>query len=179
MFRTFGLQTILGTEAQPLFGDKITAAMAVPPDGVDPILAVANTAIYQEGDRVVLDPGQTDQDVVLVGNIIDGTHMQVNAQGAPLHAHVVNTVIALSISCAELFVRLKDGTAANAVLGSDSTVTVTPGGSVVEILYKTAAGTPTVPFRATDSATFNMVRTDDLWIIGTANDTFIAAAEVI
>ncbi len=179
MFRTFGLQTLTGA-SQPLFGDKITAALPIPPAGIDPIVTVANTAIYQAGDRFTIAPDTASADTLLVTTILTSTTMQCTSQGgAPLHAHSVNAIIALSIPCAELIVQLKDGTTGNAVLGSDNTVTATPGGNVVAIIYKTTAGTPTTPFRATNSATFNMVRTDDLWIIGTANDTFIAAAEVI
>ena len=179
MFRTFGLQTFTGT-AQPLFGDKLTAALPIPPAGIDGIATVANTGIYQVGDRINIDPGLTNQDTLLVSAILSPTTMRVSSQGnAPQHAHAVNAIISLSISAAELFVQLKDGTAGNAYVGSDNTVTAVPGGNVVQIIYKTAAGTPTAIFRATNSATFDMCRTDDLWIIGTANDTFIAAAEVI
>ena len=166
--------------AQPLFGDKLTAAMPIPPAGVDATATVANTAIYQAGDRITIDPYTANQDTLLVTTILTSTTMQVTSQGgAAQHAHAVNAIIALSISAAELFVQLKDGTTGNAYLGTDNTVTAVPGGNVVQILYKTTAGTPTNVFKATNSATFDMVRTDDLWIIGTANDTFIAAAEVI
>lgn len=178
MWRTFGVQTLNGN-AQPLFHDKLTAAMAVPPSGVDAILTVADTTKYQEGDRINLDPGQADQDTVLVTTILTPTTMQVSSQGAALHAHANNTVISLSISAAEVVVQLLDGTAGNAVLGADNTVTATPGGSAIQVLYKTTAGTPTVPFRFTNNASFDNIRTDDAWIIGTNNDTYIAAAEVI
>lgn len=178
MMRTFGVQTLTGT-AQPLFGDKLTAAMAIPPQGIDAIATVANTAIYQQGDRFIVDPMQTNRDTFLVTNIINSTTMQVSSQGAPQHAHAANALIALADSCAEVIAQLLDGTAANAVLGADNTVTATPGGNAVYVLYKTAAGTPTVPFRMTNSVAFNEVRTDDLWIIGTAADKFIASAVVV
>jgi hypothetical protein len=179
MFRTFGLQALTGA-AQPLFGDKITAALAIPPAGIDAIVTVANTAIYQAGDRINIDPGQSYVDTLLVTTILSGTTMQCTSQGgAPQHAHAVNAIISLSIPAAEIVVQLKDGTAANAVLGADNTVTAVPGGSVIQVLYKTAAATPTVPFRFTNSVAFNTIRTDDAWIIGTAADTFIATAEIV
>jgi hypothetical protein len=179
MFRTFGLQTLTGS-AQPLFGDKLTAALPIPPAGIDAIATVANTAIYQAGDRINIDPGLASQDTLLVTTILSGTTMQVTSQGgAPQHAHTNGALISLSISAGEVIVQLKDGTAANAVIGADNTVTAVPGGNVIQILYKTAASTPTVPFRFTNSMSFNTVRTDDAWIIGTAADTFIATAEIV
>ena len=180
MFRTFGLQTITGTNAQPLFGDKLTAAMPIPQAGVDAIATVANTAIYQVGDRINVDPGLAAQDTLLVTRILTATTMQVASQGgAPQHAHLVNAIISLSIPAAEIIVQLMDATTGNAFLGSDSSVTVTPGGNVIAKLLKTASGTATNPFRFTNSVSYNMIRTDDAWIIGTANDTFIATAEIV
>jgi hypothetical protein len=180
MFRTFGLQTITGTNAQPLFGDKITVALPIPPAGIDSIVTVANTAIYQTGDRINIEMGTANQDTLLVTTILTGTTMQCTSQGgAAQHAHAINSLISLSIPCAEIIVQLMDATTANAVLGSDSTVTTAPGGNLIQILYKTASGTPTVPFRFTNSVAFNTIRTDDAWIIGTANDKFIAVAEIV
>ena len=180
MFRTFGVQSITGTNAQPLFGDKLTAAMPIPPAGVDAIATVANTAIYQVGDRINIDMGQAAQDTLLVINILSSTTMQVTSQGgAAQHAHNSGALISLSISAAEIIVQLLDGTTGNAVLGSDSTVTTTPGGNAIQVLYKTASGTPTVSFRFTNSVSFNAIRTDDAWIIGTASDKFIATAEIV
>lgn len=181
MIRTFGLQT-LGAAAQPLFGDKLTAAMPIPSAGIDPIATVANTAIYQVGDRITIDPQQANVDTLLVTNIINGTTMQLSSQGEPIHAHSTNAIIALAIVCAEMIVQLSDGTSGNAFLGADNTVgfSTVPTGSVFQILYKTAAATPTVPFRFTNSVAFNSIRTDDAWIFGThAGDTFIASAEIV
>ena len=178
MIRSFGLQT-LGAAAQPLFGDKLTAAMPIPAAGIDPIATVANTAIYQVGDRITIDPQQANVDTLLVAVILSSTTMQLSSQGAPIHTHSTNAIIALAIPCAEMIVQLSDGTSGNAFLGSDNTVTSVPGGSVFQILYKTAAATPTVSFRFTNSVAFNSIRTDDCWIIGTTGNTFIASAEIV
>lgn len=173
MWRTFGAQTLNGN-AQPLLGDKLTAALAVPLHGIDPILTVANTAIYQDGDRITIDPLQTNQDSVLVTSILSPTTMQCTSQGATIHAHAVNAILQLDLVCAEVMVQAKSTNANSLFLGTDNTVTSAGGGNVVQEL--TPGGTP---FRMTNSAQYNTVRTNDLWMAGTAAQIAIVAAQVI
>ena len=169
MWRTFRKQVLTGA-AQPIFGDKLTAAMAIPIDGVDPIIHVADTTIYQDGDRIVIDAGQATADTVRIVTRPTATTMQVTSEGAPYHAHAVNAIIALSISCTEI---LFSGNGSALYLGTDNTITNTGGGNVVyEIL-------PGASFRETYSANWNTVRTSDLWMAGSLSDTTIVAAQVI
>jgi len=170
MWRTFRKQTLTGA-AQPIFGDKLTAAMPIPPDGVDPIVNVADTTIYQQGDRITIDAGQTNLDTVLITTIKSGTQMQVTSQGAPYHAHAVNAIIALAIPCTEI---LFSGNASTLYLGTDNTITATGGGNVIYAIL------PGAGFRETYSANWNTVRTDDLWMAGAGvSDGAIVAAQVI
>lgn len=178
MIVTFGLLTMSGA-AQPLFADKITAALPVPPQGIDPTVTVANTAIYQTGFRFLVDAGQATQDVLRVGTILTSTTMKCSYESAQPNAHAVNAVIALAIAASEIIVQLVDGGAGNAVLGSDKTVTTAMGGSAFYKLLKTAAGTQTVPYRMTDSAQYNVVRTDDVWIAGSSSDSYLPSAVVL
>jgi hypothetical protein len=162
MWRTFGVQTLSGV-AQPLLGDKLTAAMAIPPASVDPIITVANTALYQDGDRITIDPGNTDSDEVMVVNIISPTTMQVTSQGAPYHAHAVNTVIALDLVCGLVLIN-PVAVAASLWIGADKTVTNVGGGSAFLPLiggssYNLGQGQ------------WNVLRSTDQWMAGTGGDT--------
>lgn len=172
MWRTFGLQTLSGT-AQPLLGDKLTAALPIAPNGVDPILTVASTTNYQQGDRIVIDPGLNTQDEVLVITIKSSTQMQCSLQGATMHAHAVNAVLQLDIPAAEIIVQTSSGAANSVFLGTDSTVTNVGGGKA---FYEVIPGQP---FRMTNSGQYNSVRTNDAWMAGTATQTVIVAAQVI
>ena len=179
MFRTFGLQALTGN-SQPLFADKLTVAMPIPPPSIDSIAHVANTAIYQPGDRITIDPLTASQDTLLVTTILTGTTMQVTSQGgAPQHAHAINAVIQLSISAGELIVEPVDGGAGNVYLGTDNTVTAGGGGNTFYKLLKVASGTQPNVFRATTSLSFNLVRTEDIWIAGSASDSYYATAEIV
>ena len=173
MWRTFGAQILTGA-AQPLFGDKLTAALAIPPHEVDPVLTVASTAIYQTGDRIVIDPLQTNQDEVLVIRIINGTTMQCSSQGASMHAHAVNAILQLDLVCADVMVQAKSTNANSVFLGVDNTVTNAGAGNVV--LEVTPGG---APFRMTNNGQWNSVRTNDLWMAGTATQVAIVSAQVI
>ena len=169
MWRTFRKQAVTGA-AQPIFGDKLTAAMAIPPDGVDPIITVADTTIYEVGDRITIDAGQVTADTLRITAKTSGTKMTGNSEGAPYHAHAVNAIIALAIPATEI---LFSGNGSALYLGTDNTITNTGGGNVIyEIL-------PGASFRMTYSANWNTVRTDDLWMAGSLSDTAIVAAQVI
>jgi hypothetical protein len=170
MWRTFRKQALTGA-AQPIFGDKLTAAMAIPPDGVDPVVTVADTSIYWEGDRFTIDADQANADTVLITHIKSGTQMQVTSQGAPYHAHAINAIIALAIPATEILIT---GNASTLYLGTDNTITAVGGGNVI------AAILPGAGFRDTYSANWNTVRTDDLWMAGAGvSDSAIVAAQVI
>ena len=171
MWRTFGVLTLSGS-AQPLMPDKLTAAMPIPPDGVDPIMTVANTAIYQVGDRITLDPGQTDADTVLVGTILTSTRMSVSSQGATLHAHANNTVIALDLCSGIILISPLSGNTGTLWIGADSTVTNVGGGSAFLPLvggssYNLGQGQ------------WNVVRTTDQWLAGTLNDKVAIGVYVV
>jgi hypothetical protein len=162
MWRTFGVQTLNGS-AQPLLGDKLTAAMAIPPANVDPILTVADTTKYQDGDRITIDPGNTDSDEVMVVAILSPTTMQVTSQGAPYHAHAVNTVIALDLVCGIVLIN-PIAVAATLWIGADKTVTNAGGGSAF------------IPLTAGSSynlgqGQWNVLRSTDQWMAGGNGDT--------
>lgn len=171
MYRSWGFQTLTGN-AQYLFQDKITAAMAVPPDGQDATLVVGDTTKYQDGDRITLDPGQADADTVLVSRIISATKLQVSSQGAPLHAHANNTVICLDLVCGQLLIQLLTGSAGSLYIGADSTVTNTGGGSAFVALA--AGGSYNL-----GQAQWNPLRTTDVVIAGTLNDKVGIGAFVV
>lgn len=173
MQRTFGLQTLTGS-AQPLFGDAMTAAMVLPLHHNVGTITVADSSKYQAGDRILLDPGAADQDIVLVQAKPTGTTLSVVSEGdAPLHPHANGTVMALSIPVADVVVQANFGTTNPQYLGQDNTVTSAGAGKVVYVV------TVNTPYRATYAAGWNTVRTSDFWIAGTAADKFVASANQI
>lgn len=172
MMVTFGYQTLTGS-AQPLFSDEITAALPVPLSTIDPILTVADTTIYEVGFRLVLEPGTANQDLLRVSRILSSTTMQCSYEGATPNAHAVNSVIALAVSAAELVVQPKSGNANSVFLGKDNTVTSAGAG------HTFAEVVPGYPYRMTNSGQYNTVLTTDVWVAGTASQTFLASALVI
>ena len=171
MYRSWGFQTLTGN-AQYLFQDKLTAAMAVPIHGVDPIIHVADTTKYQQSDRIILDPGQADADCVLVTTILSSTTMQVTSQGAPLHAHANNTVICLDIPCGQIVLQAGSGNSGSVYFGSDTTVTNAGGGSAFFSLLPIGS-------YSVGLAQWNAQRTLDLVMAGTLNDTIGIGAYVV
>lgn len=166
--------TAVGTAA-PLFGDVLTAAFVVPQNsGVDPIMTVADTTKYQQGDRITLEPGTANVETVLVVNILSSTTMQVSSQGSPVHNHANGSVICLAIAAAEIIVQAPQANTASVWLGTDNTVTAAGAGNAI---YEVVKSLP--PFRAAYDAGWNKVRTDDLWIAGTSGDHYLSSAEVI
>lgn len=171
MLRSFGIQTLTGN-AQPLFADKLTAAMVVPLVSIDPIIKVANTALYQVGDRITIEPSTAIADMVLVEKILSNTQMQVSSQGAPLHAHASNALTELDMPCAEILINPVTGNSGTTWVGTDNTVTSTGGGSAF------------VPLPGGTSLNlgfpqWNAIRTSEAWIAGTAGDTVGVAAVIV
>jgi hypothetical protein len=171
MWRTFGIQTLSGN-AQPIFGDALTANLVIKPDGSG-VMTVARTLIYQEGDRITLNPGGANQNTVLVEAIISSTQMVVAGQGATIFPHLSGTVLSLDIACSDIIIQAGPENNDAVYLGADSTVTNTGGGSVVFIVI------PGYPFYTTNNVQFNSVRTNDLWMAGTASQFVTVAAQVV
>ena len=99
----------------------------------------------------------------MVVNIISSTKMQVTSQGAPYHAHAVNTVIALDLVCGLVLIN-PVAVAASLWIGADKTVTNVGGGSAFLPLiggssYNLGQGQ------------WNVLRSTDQWMAGTGGDT--------
>lgn len=179
--RTFGLQTIGAGTSQPLFGDVMTAAMVLPTDTFDGRITVANTKIYEAGDRLILDPEATDQDVVLVDSIASATVLNVRSEGnLELKPHASGTVISLAIAATLVRVQTNIGNAAVMWLGADKTVTAAGAGLAFWQLGHVAAAAGAVADSYTYEAASinNGVNTNHIWVAGTAADKFLAVAEV-
>lgn len=182
--RSFGVQTLLGT-AQPVLSDVTTAAVAVPPDGVDAYIPVANNLYYQVGDRIVLEPGTTNQDSYKVtakrtaAGATSTTFLQCSLEGATGHAHASGVQIAIAIPAIDVVVTPVDGGAGPVIIGADNTVTVTPGGSCCTRLDKTAAGTQANSWHMAGGVDHNIVDSADAWMIGTLNDLVFVYALVL
>ena len=171
MIRSFGLQTLTGS-AQPLFADKLTAAMVVPPVNIDPIMTVADTTKYQGGDRITIEPFTSLVDTVLVETILSATTMQVSSQGAPLHAHAANALIELDMPCAEILINPVTGNSGTTWIGTDNTVTSSGGGSAFVALPGGTSLNLGFP-------QWNAIRTSEAWMAGTLNDKVGVAAVIV
>lgn len=173
MWRTFGLQTLSGS-AQPILGDKLTAAALITQGGAVAQLTVGSTANnkYQRGDRLVLDPLQSNQDIVLVTGILSSTVLLVTSQDAKLQAHATNAIIQLAISFADLIVQCPSGNANHLYLGADNTVTNSGVGNVIADIQ------PAGSF--TDLGNHdNSYMTSDTWMAGTSTQNVIVAVRVV
>ena len=172
MIRSWGLVTLTGS-AQPCFSDVTTAAVGLAAgDGSIPV-TVASTTRYRAGDRIILNPGQSDADTVIVQYINSATVLTCYSEdGVTTNTHISGTIIALSIACSEILLTSQVGNAGTAWIGSDSTVTNAGAGSA--FTYMSAGG-----FYNLGSPTWNMLRSTEAWMAGTASDKVGVAAIVI
>lgn len=173
MVRSWGVVALTGA-AQPWFGDLTTAAVGLgSAQGIIPV-TVASTTRYRVGDRIILDPGQTDQDCLLVDTIFSSTVLNCRSEGeAKTHTHVTSTVLQLAIPCMDVIIQ--SNAAAAVWLGSDSTVTAAGGSAFFRV-----DPTPSTPFRLAGSiGGSNNVRSSDGWMIGTSTQTVAVSAVVL
>lgn len=172
MIRTFRSQALTGA-AQPWFGDKITAAFVPPGAGGRCIVQVADSTIYQGGDRIILGAGQAGANILLVTQIPDATHLYCKSEGdAPVSAWAINTLIALDIACYAISFIQFPGAAATTYLGTDNSVTAAGGGNV---FYALSGGGS---FMYSKQEGQNPLRTAEGWMAGAATDSMIVAAYV-
>lgn len=173
MVRSWGLVTLTGA-AQPWFGDVTTAAMGLPSAAGIIQVTVAATKRYRVGDRIYVNPGQSDQDMLLVDTIPSATVLSCRSEGeAKTHTHVTSTILQLSIPCMDVI--LQSNAAAAVWLGSDSTVTAAGGSAFYRL-----DPTPSTPFRLAGSiGGANDVRSSDGWMIGTSSQTVAVSAIVL
>lgn len=173
MLRSFGLQTLTGS-AQPLFADKITTGFIPPLDQSKAFnLVVANSAIYQDGDRIILGAGSAGANVILViGQPTGTTLLCMSEGGAKVAAWPINTLIELDIACAEIIINAIVGNAGTTWLGSDNSVTNLGGGTAFAGINGGASFNLGLP-------QWNTIRTSEGWIAGTLNDKCGAVALVI
>ena len=178
MIRSWG-PTMLTGQAQPWFGDTLTAAIAVPASPTSLIaVTVASTTRYKAGDRIYLDPGQANQDIVLVQQVLSATVLNCIAEGQTINSHANGALIQLAIAVIDVQMQAVDGNAGAVWLGSDKTVTV-KNGSAFRQLQKVSGGQVPQDWRSTQGGTSDICRTNDGWMIGTASDYVCQMAEVL
>lgn len=176
MIRSWGVVT-LGSVAVPWFGDATTAAVALPPVTGEISVTVASTTRYKAGDRIVLDPELTNQDILLVDSVSSSTVLKCRIEGgATPHTHLNGALIMLSIACMDVIIQ-NLSTADDVYLGTDNTV-VANGGSMFYDLGFAATGAKPV-FRIGSSTDFNTNRSSDGWMIGTSGQTVAVSAVVL
>jgi hypothetical protein len=177
MIRSWGLVTSTAT-AMPWFGDVTTAAVGLPgSNGLIPV-TVGSTTRYRVGDRIVLDPEQTNQDTLLVIGIASSTVLNCMSEGnCPTHTHANGAIIQLSIAAMDII--FDNVGAGEIVLGTDNTVTTGPtGGSAFKVLQPVTSPAQPNTFRLAGSiGGANTCRTSDGWMIGSS--TVLVSAVVL
>lgn len=166
--RTMGPQTMTGS-AQPLMGDVTTAAVVAAHQGTFALITVANTALYQAGDRICIEPGTVNADLYRVSILKSATVLQCIPEGVPL-AHVTNSIIQLCINAIDVIVQPIDGGAQPIFIGTDFNITNVPAGNIIYRLDKTAAGTQANPWHMAGGTDHNIVNTQEATMVGTAAD---------
>lgn len=158
----------------PWFGDVTTAAIPAPANFQYLLVHVANTAIYQVGDRIILNPQGPTKSVLKVNKLASATVLQCQSESdAPVPAWPTATTIALAIPCWCLDFQCLG--AAVVTLGTDNTVTATPGGSAFRVMQNAVADIANV-YSIKKSTGQNSINTDEGWMIGTG--TMLIAAHV-
>jgi hypothetical protein len=185
VIRSWGFQTITGA-AQPLFGDKTTAAFKnngqvygrITNTSGEYTVSVAKASLYQLGDRIILGAGSPGANVLLVGGINTVTNiLTCTSEGdAPVANWPSGTAIALSVHCYGILVSGLSGNLDSVWVGSDQTVTNAGGGSAFFEVAKVAAGAPQTPFTFWKYDGADPLNTNEVWVAGTAADKFAAAA---
>jgi len=172
LIRSFGLQAVSGA-AQPCLGDVTTAAFVVPAKGQLATVTVANSAIYQVGDRIILGAGQVGPNILKVVKIpAGGVTLLCESEGdAALKAWVSGTILALSIACFRIGFRTP-GNAGLVWLGTDSSVTNAGAGTAFEALGN--ADRYDYVFHNGQ----NPLNTAEIWMAGTPPDTVLVSAHI-
>lgn len=175
MIRSWGLQTLTGN-AQPLFGDVLTAAFknVRQPNGFY-FVSVAKAANYQIGDRIILGfGGGVPTNCLMVGGVNTGTNILscISEGDAPVSTWANNTQIVLDIACSTLQIQSPLSNAGNIWLGTDNTVTNAGGGSAFAEIVVSGAYNFGIP-------QWNTLRTSEAWMAGTLNDKAGVAAIII
>lgn len=180
MLRSWRLRALVGTTAVPVFGDVLTAAVAIPPESGLALITVADTTLYRVGDRIVVDPLQTNRDSYRIATIVTGTTMRGYLEGATGHTHASAALVQLAIACQDVVATGVPANAAATFIGSDNTVTNAGLGNVVGVLEKVDAGVqpPSFHLNGIGVTGQNPFNTAEMWMAGGAADGIIAYALV-
>lgn len=165
MIRSWGVQTLNGN-AQPIFGDALTAAFTPVAGRERQYLSVASTSKYQVGDRIRVGYGSAGANIVIVDAITSPTVLQVRSEGnAPLSAWANGTILALDLVCADIYLQYFSSEVHVVWVGTDLTVTNTGGGTAFRQIL------PGSDWHLNPNPQWNMHRTTDATMAGTNADT--------
>jgi hypothetical protein len=178
MIRSWGKVTLTGF-AQPWFGDVLTAAVGLPNGAGIIAVNVASTTRYKVGDRIYLDPGQTNQDLLLIDSIPSSTVLNCRSEGQTTNTHANGALVQLHLSVIDVQIQAVDGNAGAVWLGSDNTVTASGGGSAFRQLQKVTGGQTPNEWRSGYGIDHNESMTSDGWMCGTSTDYALFMAEVL
>jgi hypothetical protein len=155
-------------------GDVTTAAIAKPVNTQYVLVKVADTTLYQGGDRIILGAGSTSPlpNVLKVNKIVSGTVLQCQSESeADISAWPSGTIIALAIACFKIDFQTQQNSGIG-YLGTDNTVTNAGLGSVIRGLG--TMGDWEYVFHNGQ----NPLNTSEVWMAGTSPDKIIVAAHI-
>ena len=175
MIISWGLQTLTGN-AQPLFGDVLTAAFVnLQATNGFYFVNVAKASQYQIGDRIILGyGGASPTNCLMVSGVNTGTNtLSCQSEGnAPVSAWPVGTQIVLDNACAQLSVQAPSSNTGGVWFGSDSTVTNVGGGSAFALIVPGGS-------YSFGEAGWNTIRTSEAWMSGILRDVVGVMAIII
>lgn len=172
MIRSWRVTTLTGT-AQPWFGDVLVNAITKLLGNETVLLQVADTSLYQVGDRILIEPRSTNQDLVFVEKILSGTQLVCSVPDrTSINAHAAGVFLQLSVPAAMIFMQLTNTSSHPLYVGADATITAAPSGNLWGYLLPQQSLPPNYNMGT------NVARTNDGWMVGTAGDAVIQAAVV-
>jgi hypothetical protein len=182
--RAFQYFTINTTAApQPLVGTWLTATSIIPltTDTIIP-LTVASTAMFVPKDPFTIQsPTGTSQEQGQVVSVVSSTVM--NVRGLSLShtggAFGAGAFLSLAININSVFVQALDGNAATLYIGLGPTFVVATGVQMVAKLVTVTAGVQPQYFSSTRSGPANADNLGQLFIAGTAADSYLPSVGVV
>lgn len=178
-----GYQAIAASNtAQPLIGTTLSAAVAASSGGDVAVrsYAVASSANFLKGDWIVIGSiAVGDEERLLIQSIPDATHIQVQKRDGDFIAHLINAFVRLSINVANYRVETKDGNAGVIFVGTQG---VTTAGVNAEAKLQPVPGgqQPTAySYGFASDAGPNPTDIGEVWVVGTAGDSYLASAGVV
>ncbi len=200
--RTFAYFKIQSTATpQPLCGSWITAGLTAPVPGNHPTTITLGTALESGNDAstifkageyaLIIDPNGANQETVLIQSVLNNTLTlgYLNQTSAvTVNPHVsgafgTGSFIIPNSAVNNIYIQTLDGNSAEIDVGTAYNMTP-PGGTpsgfrMISKLTKVAAGTQPIDWSAAIAFGGDAFNTSEIWVVGTANDQYLASFGIL